>query len=117
MDGDERKALKEFDDAKILYRGYHDERRLRRFSWTTHEQNAARFALLWHDIDGGTPMIARARAPKSSVLVLWSFEAEVVADPDHVLVLETYPVPERYWPMFQYEDSFRERFGRNPKTD
>jgi hypothetical protein len=114
MSADERQILAELDDETTLFRGYHNPARLYRFSWTSWEQNAARFALLWHDLDGGgEPMIARATVKKRGILAIWNDEAEALVDPAFVDVQEKYGVPERYWPMFGYGHRFRERFGRD----
>ena len=114
MSDDERCILTEFDESMPLYRGYHDPSRLYRFSWTPHERNAARFALLWHDLSGGDPMIAKATVRKGGVLIVWHYEAEAIVDPDYINLSGTYPVPERYWALFKYEDAFRKRFHRDP---
>jgi hypothetical protein len=114
MSADERRILGDLDHETTLFRGYHNVARLYRFSWTSAEQNAARFALLWHDLDGGgEPMIARATVKKAGIFAVWNDEAEALVDPDYVHVQDRYPVPERYWPMFGYGDRFRERFGRD----
>lgn len=75
MSQEEHRILLEYDESTILYRGYHEPERLLRFSWTLDEQTAAKFALLWHDQDGGDPMIARATARTQGIFAIWLFEA------------------------------------------
>jgi hypothetical protein len=91
-------------DRLTLYRGYHRPEFKLRFSWATSEQDAARFALLWHEQSGCEPRIIRGWAQKADAITFIGFECEVIIDPEKVNVIEDYPVPEELWRFWGYSD-------------
>lgn len=94
-------------DELLLFRGYHRPQFQLRFSWSTSEQDAARFALLWHATAGCEPRIVRGRARKAEAITFFGFEREVIIDPDRVEVLDDYPVPKSMWRAWGYSDEER----------
>lgn len=100
----------------ILYRGYHRLDLRLRFSWTTSEPDAARFALLWHEKAGREPRIIKGRARKADAITFTGFECEVIIDPDNVEVMDDYPVPKDLWDRWGYTEEWA-RYSARQRPD
>jgi len=113
----DRELLDWLPDTLTIYRGYHQSQRQRRFSWTPSESAAAWFALLFHQSAGGDPMIVEGHAKKEDVIACFAHEAEIIIDPDDVIITRAYSVPEELWISQGYGDEFREYRTRRAQSE